>query len=211
MAEENSAEVEKSIADFVEVKGKNLDVTDTLHDYVCTRLSKIEKIAPHGISAVVYLETRRGSVNVVEILYHFSHFHVMVSGRADDMYEAIDVSVAKLQHKLRKWKSRIQDHHKKVPVAEEKELSILDRKKEDLDEINDMIDEENLRKIDEEMRPPQVVKREKQKIPTLTMDEACMKVELEGRSFLIYRSEEDQKIKVLYPQGDRTLGIIEVE
>ena len=195
----------------VDIKGKNFEVTQILQDYITNKLKKVERLVPQTIRVTVYLETRRGNVNVVEILYHFSHFDAMVSSRADNMYEAIDLGITKLQHKLRKWKSRIQDHHAKVPLNVEKQLTILDRKQEDLDEINDMIEEENLREMEEELRPPKIVKQETKKIPMLTMDEACMKMELGNLPFLLYRSEEDQKIKLLYPQGDGTLGIIEAE
>ncbi len=38
-----------------------------------------------------------------------------------------------------------------------------------------------------------------------------MKMDLSGDAFLIFRSEEDRKIKVIYRRDDGDYGVIEVE
>jgi len=38
-----------------------------------------------------------------------------------------------------------------------------------------------------------------------------MKMELSGDAFMIFRSEEDNKVKVIYRREDEDFGIIEVE
>lgn len=48
-------------------------------------------------------------------------------------------------------------------------------------------------------------------IRMLTQEEAAMKLDLSGDSFLIYKSEEDQKIKIMYKRHDDKLGVIQVE
>ncbi len=39
-------------------------------------------------------------------------------------------------------------------------------------------------------------------VKMLTQEEAIMKMELAGYAFLIYKSEEDQKLKVMYKRKD---------
>jgi putative sigma-54 modulation protein len=46
---------------------------------------------------------------------------------------------------------------------------------------------------------------------TLTQNEAIIKMELSGDQFLIFRSEEDRKLKVIYRRSDDHYGIIAVE
>jgi putative sigma-54 modulation protein len=48
-------------------------------------------------------------------------------------------------------------------------------------------------------------------IRTLTQDEATMKFELSGDDFLIFKSEEDLKTKVMFRRKDQNLGVIQVE
>lgn len=45
----------------------------------------------------------------------------------------------------------------------------------------------------------------------LTREEALMKMELSRDAFLVYRSEEDRRLKVLYRRKDGNYGIIEPE
>ena len=44
-----------------------------------------------------------------------------------------------------------------------------------------------------------------------TQEEAIMKMELSEDNFLIFRSEEDTKLKVIYRRSDGNFGVIELE
>ena len=81
---------------------------------------------------------------------------------------------------------------------------------QELFDTNSAIEDETFRRI-EQYRPPQIVKQETAPLKTLNCDEAIMKLELSGDPFLIYRSEEDRKLRVIYRRDDRTLGIVEPE
>jgi putative sigma-54 modulation protein len=48
-------------------------------------------------------------------------------------------------------------------------------------------------------------------LKTLTQDEAVIKMEISDRPFLIYRSEEDQKMKVIYRRDDHHYGLVQVQ
>ncbi|MCB1067823.1 MAG: sigma 54 modulation/S30EA ribosomal C-terminal domain-containing protein, partial [Simkania sp.] len=45
----------------------------------------------------------------------------------------------------------------------------------------------------------------------LTLDEAVMKMELSDDHFMVYRSEEEQNLKVIYRRRDGSYGIIAPE
>ena len=45
----------------------------------------------------------------------------------------------------------------------------------------------------------------------LTSDEALIKMELSSEPFMIFRSQEDQKLKVIYRMADDNYGIAEPE
>jgi putative sigma-54 modulation protein len=47
-------------------------------------------------------------------------------------------------------------------------------------------------------------------LKTLTQDEAIMKMEITSDSFMIFKSEEDLKIKVIYRREDENYGIVQV-
>jgi putative sigma-54 modulation protein len=48
-------------------------------------------------------------------------------------------------------------------------------------------------------------------LKTLNTEEALMRIDLSGDQFLIFRSEEDRKLKVLYRRKDGHYGLIRPE
>lgn len=194
----------------ITILGRNLQVTESMKEHIVTRMKKLEEITPNVIEIKVYLEIQK-NVHRAEIFYKFSHFDVITHASAGDMYGAIDIAGHRMRSKLRKWKTKIQDHHAKKLAEVEMSIHVLDQSRESLEEINDQIEEENFKEIEDELKPPAVVKKKKKSVPSLTMQEASMRMDLSQDHFMVYRAEEDQKIKVMYVRRDGTLGILEVE
>ena len=63
----------------------------------------------------------------------------------------------------------------------------------------------------DKFRSHKIISREKHPLKTLTDGEALMKMDLSGDHFLIYRSEESQRLKVMYRRDDGDFGVIEAE
>jgi len=194
----------------VTIIGRNLQITAPMRNHILLKIGKIEELTPNVIDVAVFLETQRSECKV-EILYKFSHFFVMTHATLDDMYQAIDLACSRLRRKLLKWKTKIQHHSGKKLSEIEMDIHILDRQKEDLIEVNDEIEDESLFEMEEELKPPRVVKKKKKTIPVLTIEEAAMRMDLTDDYFMAYRSEEDMKLKVMYLRRDKTLGILEIE
>ncbi len=194
----------------ISILGRNLVVTGSMREHILLRLEKICLMCPPATDIKVYLEIQKED-HKAEIVFHFSHFHVMVHATKPDLYQAFDECCAKLKGKLRKWKTKIQEHHAKRVADVEIDSHVLNRRWEELYEINDMIEEENYHEIEEELRPLKVMKRGKRKIPMLTVDEASMRFDLSGDHFLVYREEKDQKLKVMCYDKDHELTVLELE
>ena len=193
--------------------GKHLQVTPSLKEYLISRIKKIEELTPPVVGVHVYLSIEKRQ-HRVEIVYQFSHFKIVIThataeqAKMDDMYRAIDLACDKLKGKIRKWKTRIQDHHKKK-LYEQEERLVQVLKKDDLEEINDLIEEESLKQIEKRISSEKVLK--KKKIPMLTVQEAIMRMDLSCDNFLVYRNQEEGKLRVIYLRRDRTFGILEIE
>jgi len=212
-------EMQMDNGERITIFGRNLEITSPMREHIISKLKKIEEMTPPIIGAHVYLDIQREDHHV-EIEYKFSHFRIVVNhavtkrsqAKMDDMYHAIDIACDKLKRKVRRWKTRIQEHHGKKPQEiEEKSIRVLDQKTAYLDEINDEIEDVTVKKLEEEFAPPKVVKHKKRQIPMLTMEEATMRIDLSGDYFLVYRGQEDQKLKVMYVRRDHTLGILDIE
>ena len=193
----------------IAIVARHLPMTPAIEKYIHDKLAKLEHFADHIIEINVTLEVQRGS-HTVAIRMQFSHFKMKVSATTNDLYTAVDKATNKLIKLVKKYKTKLQSHR----VKEQKEVSMKVRVVEtpsSLEEINDQIDEENLKEEESLYKLHKVVVEEKMPLKMLTVEEALMKLDLSDENFLIYRSEEDQKLKAMYKRSDEDLGIIHIE
>ncbi|HNA61720.1 MAG TPA: ribosome-associated translation inhibitor RaiA [Rhabdochlamydiaceae bacterium] len=204
---EKFAEQEEALGYRLTIMGRNVYVTEAMKNYAFDKLSKIDRFHNHVLDLHVTLDIQKLEHSCVIIL-SFDHFRVKVAASSTDMYASIDKAVDKLQAKIRRWKSRIQDHHKKAMSAIDMQINVLQSPFDSLQEINEEIEISNKRSILDEYRPPKVIGADTRPLKTLTTEEAIMKMELSDDNFMIFRGEEDRKLKVIYRRRDGNYGII---
>lgn len=190
--------------------GKNIEITKPIRDYIEEKVDKVERIIPQIIEVSVRLDVQKLNQSV-DILLKFSHFKVKVGAITENMYSAIDKAFERLHSKLLKWKSRIQDHYARGPSVTEVEIDVLERMKDEVEEINQEIVNESNAKLNEKYSLPRVVKKKKCPLKDLTLDEAVMKMELSSDHFMLYRSEEERTFKVIYRRRDGSYAVISAE
>jgi putative sigma-54 modulation protein len=193
----------------LEITGKNLTITDAMKNHVIEKLSKIEKFTNHILEIVVTLEVQK-LAHKASIVMKFLHFRIQVHATTVDLYAAIDLSFQKLAKLIRKYKGKLNDHKAKDISSVDMSVHVL-KPIDELEDINDEIDKANLEEELKKYKLPEVVAKESLPLKMLTQEEAIMKLELSGDHFLIYKCEEDQKLKVIYKRDEDHLGIVEVE
>jgi putative sigma-54 modulation protein len=192
------------------ITAKHTETTDGLKSYLIGKLSKIEKLTPHIIDIHVKFEVQKIHHTVL-ITMKFSHFLVTAHATSTDLYASIDMAVDKMTLKLRKWKSKIQEHNAKKLSSIEVPVTVFEKEQEELNAINDAIEEETAMKAAMLLSEPKVVKSKLRQLKILTLQEALLKMDLSDDNFLVYRSEEDQKLKVLYRRRDQSYGLLQPE
>ena len=207
----------------VKIIGRNMQITKGMRDHIEDKLARLEKFGTKPIEISIFLEKQRAE-HKVEILYKFSHYEVFAEGygqfertwlqrkKMNNMYQCIDLALSRVKRKLLKYKNRLQ-HHKGGLALEEVELSmqVLESQFSEQEEVNEMIESANAKKQEALLSPYKVTKHEKKKIPMITIEEAVMKIDLSANRFLVFRNEEDQKIKIIYHRANESFGILEVE
>ena len=191
----------------INIIGKHIEITKPIRDYVDAKISRIEALSTHIIDVRVNLDVQKLN-HTVDIIMKFSHFKVHVHAITENLYTSIDKAFERLYAKLRKWKSRIQDHHAKGVSVTEMEISVLEHAQHEIEEINQEIIDANNRSLKENYALPKVIKKKKRALKNLTVDEAVMKMELSNDHFMIYLSEEEQALKVIYRRRDGSYGIV---
>ncbi len=110
------------------------------------------------------------------------------------MYASIDLCMDKLARQMRKYKTKIQRHHRhrkqQVMHIEEKVLS-----PEGMD--------------GHETAEPQMIHKETFAVKPMFPDEAVLQLELSPRQFLVFLNPNTDQINVLYRRKNGHYGLIE--
>ncbi len=190
----------------IKITGRQVEITDSMKDYAIEKISKIERFMNRIIDINVVMDIQKID-HRVEIILKAGHTKITSQASTQDMYASIDKAVAKLEAQIRRYKSKIQDHHAKSLAIIDMNVNVLRRPTAE-EELELEIEEEE-GELNGEETVHEIVKQEKRPLKTLTYDEAVMKMELSQDAFLIFKSEEDQKLKVIYRRQDGHYGIIE--
>ncbi|PJD95765.1 MAG: ribosomal subunit interface protein [Parachlamydia sp.] len=203
---------EESVQPYnITVSGRHVLVTDAMKNYALEKISKIDRLSHRIIDVNITMDIQKFE-HRVDIVLKVDHIKIKSQAVTNDMYASIDMAVNKLETQLLKYKSRIQDHQaKKLSVVDMNVNVYKAPSQEEIIDVNEEIDDESRRQLVREYAPHAIVCKESSPLKILTNEEAIMKMELSGDAFLIFRSEHDMKLKVIYRRNDQNYGIIEPE
>jgi len=96
----------------IDLSGHHVDITDSLRDYVESKLEKIERHFDNVVDVHVILgvEKLRQKAEATVLL---SGSKIYADDTQEDMYAAIDGLVDKLDRQVKKHKEKIKDHHRR--------------------------------------------------------------------------------------------------
>lgn len=194
----------------VVVYGRHVDVTDAMKAYAIEKTSKLEKFH-HRIQEIIITMDVQKLNHAVDIVVKIDQMRVKSHAESADMYSSIDLAVDKLDRQISDYKDKIQSHQARAASAVDMKVNVFrspDRAM--LEEINDEIHEETVKRLEESYKPHKIVSQEVWPLKSLNYQEALWHMELADEPFLIYRCEEDQKLKVLYRRRDHNFGVVEV-
>lgn len=191
------------------IVGKHIELTEAIRTYVWEKLSRIEKIADHIIDVHVVLDAQKLE-KTCSILMDFIRFHIKVSVGRENLYEAIDKAVDRVIKLIRRYKTKLQSYRNKDLSTVDIHVNVIKPLQDDLKAINDDIEAENAKQERQRYELHKIVSKETLPLKMLTQDEAVMKMEITSEPFMIFKSEEDQKIKIIYRREDENYGIVQV-
>jgi putative sigma-54 modulation protein len=179
----------------MEIRGKNIEITDSLKDYTTKRLSKLEKYIEDAKIAQVALSLEgenHKETHKVEVTIPLNGLMLRGEVSSDDMYTAIDLAVEKLYKQIEKHKTKLYKRHRGAGL---KQL------------------------VDEEVRSNQsprdvfeqfpIVKTKRFALKPMDEEEAIMQMGLLGHSFFMFYNANTGDINVVYKRMDGNYGLIE--
>ena len=193
----------------ISITGRHVLITEAMKDYAKEKISKLDHLSKKMMDVHVTMDIQRQE-HRVDIMIQAGRFVIKTHASTHDMYGSIDKAVDKLTARLSKYKSKMQEHHAKALSVVDLEVNVIKSGFNEVEEINDAIEEANQQAVEEEFSH-QIVSRDVIPLKTLTSDEAIMKMDLSGDEFMVFRSEEEQRIKVIFRRKDGHYGLISPE
>ncbi|MCG2820645.1 MAG: ribosome-associated translation inhibitor RaiA [Candidatus Atribacteria bacterium] len=173
-------------------KGKHIEVTDAMRNYIEKRLSKIERHFDHILEVIVTLSVEKNR-QIVEATLQARRALIRAEEETDDMYASIDKVVDKLERQIQKYKEKY--FQKPHPGSERKGL------------VNEGANIED----SEPDRITKIVKTKRFAIKPMSVEEAAMQMDLLGHNFFVFANDDTNKVNVLYKRKDGNFGLIEPE
>ncbi|SFE50949.1 ribosome hibernation-promoting factor, HPF/YfiA family [Roseivivax sediminis] len=185
-----------------QITGKQIDIGAALQTHVETELSAmLEKYAGRPTDANVIF-SKSGHEHVCEAVVHLSTgLNCTAKAKATEIYAAFEACAEKMDKQLRRYKRRLKDHHKErtTPVELMGASSYILAGTED--GADDTAEPDTLQPI--------IVAEMETKIPSLSVGEAVMQMELAGAPVLVFRNEKKDGVNVVYRRDDGNIGWID--
>ena len=184
-----------------QITGKQIDIGDALQTHVRTCLDEvIEKYAGRPTDAAVIF-SKTGSEYACEATIHLSTgLTAQAKSHDHEIYACFDKCCEKLDKQLRRYKRRLKDHHREraQPVELLAASSYVLASSDDEDESDDST------------LQPMIIAEMETRIPSLSVGEAVMQMELAGAPVLVFRNEkQDSGVNIVYRRDDGNIGWID--
>lgn len=191
----------------LQVRGRNVPITDALEVHAEKRMHKIERVlGPFADKAQVEVELaveHNPSIakgQIAEVTVRTKGPVIRVREADSDMYAAIDLAAHRVERAAQRLRERHKDHHGpgiQAVAATPAEIAALDRLGKD---ATDAV---------ESPPPIRIVRSKRFEMPSLTPEDAAVRLELIDHEFFVFRNEASGEVSVIYRRRDGDFGLIE--
>lgn len=183
-----------------QISGKQIDIGEALQTHVKEELgAAVAKYAERPTDAHVIF-SKSASEFACEAVVHLSTgLTAQASAKAHEIYAAFDGCCEKMEKQLRRYKRRLKDHHR----DRSEPVELFGASSYILAANGDEVESEP-----ESLQPIIVAEMETQ-IPSLSVGEAVMQMELAGAPVLVFRKEGNETVNVVYRREDGNIGWID--
>lgn len=169
---------------MVQVRGRNMEVTAALKEYVEKRLGKLDKYLDNLGEAQVTLTVEKES-HRIEVTIPINGMILRGEESTGDMYASIDQVVEKLEKQIEKYKGRLLRRSGK-PMGDGRYTA-------------PGADDEG----------PEVVRTKKFAFKPMAVEEAVLQMNLLGHNFFVFSNAETEQVNVVYKRRKGNYGLIE--
>lgn len=170
----------------VNLKGKNVQITDGLKDYAEKRFQRLEKYFEKEFEVNATFSVER-DLHKIDVVIPLSGFVIKGEDKTRDMYTSIDNVIDKLERQIRKYKTRVNRKGKQTEAKGEPSLPVEEP----------------------EYEIPEIVKTKRFAVKPMSKEEAVLQMSLLDHSFFVFLNPESDEVNVIYKRNDGQIGLIE--
>ncbi|NEO83965.1 MAG: ribosome-associated translation inhibitor RaiA [Spirulina sp. SIO3F2] len=181
------------------IQGNNIEVTESIHNYVQQKLAKAVKHFQHITTTVdVHLSVARNprisKSHQAEVTVHANGTVIRAQELSEDLYASIDLVADKITRQLRKYKEKhLHKTHTQAKTGLRPEEQLVEQ-----DLIGDR----------EPALPGEVVRMKYFTMPPMSIEEALLQLELVDHDFFVFQNRDTGEINVMYHRNHGGVGVI---
>jgi putative sigma-54 modulation protein len=177
------------------IKGKNVEVTDRLHDYVHQKIGKLDRYLPGITEAWVELSVQGAKAaqhrQVCQVTVRSNGTILRAEERSDDMFNSIDTVLDKMYRQIARYKGKRQNRWRGAgATVEPLPVEYLEEPEE---------------------TSPTIVRSKRFAMAPMHPEEAVEQMELLSHDFYVFFNADEGQINVLYRRKDGDYGLIQPE
>ena len=176
----------------LQVKGKNVEVSDSVRRYAEEKLGKLDKILADPTQVELELAVERNPSiadnHVAEATIWTKGPTLRAREAAPDVRASIDQLVDKLERQVRRYRDKRRRHTKGASSNGA------------IPDVMPVVPSEE---------EPVIVKTKQFAVKPMTPEEAVLQLELIGHDFFVFRNADSDEVNVVYRRVDGNYGLIE--
>ena len=174
------------------IRGENVEVTESIRDYVIKRISKLEKFFEDNVeaNAHVNLKVYPNKTFKVEVTIPLPYLTLRAEETSSDMYGSIDLVTDKLERQIRKYKTKVNRKSREKGYK-------------NMDFVPDVEDEP----VSDDLK---IVRTRQISLKPMDPEEAVLQMDMLGHDFFVFEDAETNGTSVVYRRKDGRYGLIEI-
>lgn len=173
------------------IRGKNIEVTPALRDYVEKKVGKVTKYFDN-VGEITVLLTVSKDRHIVEVTVPIQGLLIRGQEATMDMYTSIDLVIEKIERQIRKYKTKLEKRFREGSMKTEfiaQQGAGSGKYAEEDDAV--------------------VIKTKRFVVKPMDVQEAIMQMNLLNHDFFVYRDSKTEDVNVVYKRKDGKYGLIE--
>lgn len=197
------------------VKGHQLDIGDALRDHIGASVDRIlGKYFGDAIDARVVLSRDGQKFRAVLSAHVGRNILLEAQGEAGEPYPAFDLAAERLSKRLRRHKRRLRSHHGRdaqgdgAGLRAQQYILVGPDNQPETEGTNETVFDEAATADGDR---PVVVAEMATEIPSLTVSEAVMRLDLADQAALMFRNSAHGGLNMIYRRSDGNIGWVDPE